>query len=705
MRGAGRGFCAGYDVTSGDMAARGVPADRLQLEAILRGWLEIWDLPLPVIAQVHGACLAGGTQLAAICDVTFVADDARVGTPQLPLGAGYVASFWAWFVGPKKAKEVFFETGAVISAAEAVSMGLFNRVVPAADLEGAVQAYARRRRSPAEGPPRTAEAGDQPDAGGPRLPPGPPPGGRGRRHRARLAGGADGEPAHRRARPARVAGGVPPRRPGVRTVVRRRAARRPRRRTRRARPRRRSHWPADARTARPRWRCPRRAGSRWRSTAPRAVPPDWALQRRLSPDFAAHIDRMKADIEAFKKAMPPEYPIAAGLADNKEPSDLKIFLRGNPYAFGEDAPRAFLQVLSDGEPKPFTKGSGRLELAEDIVKQPIAMRVIVNRIWRWNMGTGIVDTPNNFGFAGERPTNPELLDYLASKFVDEGMSWKKLTKEIVMSRTYQLSSAPFETNLAKDQDNRFYWRANRRRLEAEGIWDGLLSASGKLDMTKVGGPSEELDAKMTRRGMYGAVSRVFPNDFQTLFDSPLPTLSAERRYTTNVALQRLFFLNNEFVHKQAAALAERVKGAGNEEAQVRKAFEIVYQRDPSAEELSFSVALLHDSSAPAAAEPAPGPRFSFKAAAFAAKPMAMRRRTPCLRRPPRRSGSGREEGGDAARSPVLGPAQLERIPVPELGEITCLAITNLVLLRAVRLSPRWAGASAWWRSPTCSAVR
>ena len=347
---------------------------------------------------------------------------------------------------------------------------------------------------------------------------------------------------------------------------------------------------------------------------------DWALQRRLSPDFASHIDRMKAENEAFKKAMPPEYPIAAGLADNKEPSDLKIFERGNPYAFGEDAPRAFLQVLSNGEPKPFAKGSGRMELAEDIVQQPLAMRVFVNRIWRWNMGTGIVDTPNNFGFAGERPTNPELLEYLTSKFVDEGMSPKKLIKEIVMSRTYQLSSAPSETDLAKDQDNRFYWRGNRRRLEAEGIWDGLLTASGKLDMAKIGGPSEEMDAKMVRRGMYGAVSRVFPNEFQILFDYPLPTLSAERRYTTNVALQRLYFLNNEFVHKQAAALAERVKAAGNEEAQVRKAFEIVYQRDPSVDELSFSVALLHDSSAPASTEPASRAEVSFKAAAFAAKP-------------------------------------------------------------------------------------
>jgi hypothetical protein len=247
------------------------------------------------------------------------------------------------------------------------------------------------------------------------------------------------------------------------------------------------------------------------------------------------------------------------------------------------------------------------------------MRVIVNRIWKGHFGTGIVDTPNNFGFAGERPTNPELLEYLTSKFVDEGMSPKKLIKEIVMSRTYQLSSAPSEMNLAKDQDNRLYWRGNRRRLEAEGIWDGLLSASGKLDMAKVGGPSQELDAKMVRRGMYGAVSRVFPNEFQILFDYPLPTLSAERRYTTNVALQRLYFLNNEFVHKQAEGLAERVKAAGNEEAQVRKAFEIVYQREPSADELSFSVAMLIEP-APAGTEPATRADVRLSAVAFAAKP-------------------------------------------------------------------------------------
>jgi hypothetical protein len=290
-------------------------------------------------------------------------------------------------------------------------------------------------------------------------------------------------------------------------------------------------------------------------------------------------------------------------------------VRGNPYVFGDDAPRAFLSIFSESEPKPFTHGSGRMDFAEAVLAQPIAMRVIVNRIWRWHMGTGIVDTPNNFGVAGDRPSNPELLDYLASQFVANGMSWKKLTKQIVMSRTYRLSSAPSEENTAKDANNRYYWRANRRRLEAEGIWDGLLMASGKLDMKTIGGPSEELDAKMTRRGAYGVVSRVFPNEFQSLFDYPIPTLSAERRYTTNVALQQLFFLNNDFVRQQAEALAARARAAGPEGAQVSKAFEIVYQREPSASEMAAALEVLHQPDPDLQRAAAP-----MKAAAFAAKP-------------------------------------------------------------------------------------
>ena len=122
-----------------------------------------------------------------------------------------------------------------------------------------------------------------------------------------------------------------------------------------------------------------------------------------------------------------------------------------------------------------------MELADAIVKEPLAARVIVNRIWRWNMGTGLVETPSNFGLMGERPSNPELLDYLASKFQAEGMSFKKLHKEILLSKTYQLSTVSTDITDEKDPENRLYSHANRRRLESEGIWDALLSASDKLD--------------------------------------------------------------------------------------------------------------------------------------------------------------------------------------------------------------------------------
>jgi enoyl-CoA hydratase len=139
VQGSGGAFSAGYDVTSG--VGGGVVGDRDWLERTMRGWLRVWDLRLPVVAKVNGFCLAGGTQLAALCDVTFVAEEAAVGTPQLPLGAGYVSAVWAQLVGPKKAKEIFFVTGTTISGAEAARIGLFNRAVPGSQLDDEVAAY------------------------------------------------------------------------------------------------------------------------------------------------------------------------------------------------------------------------------------------------------------------------------------------------------------------------------------------------------------------------------------------------------------------------------------------------------------------------------------------------------------------------------------------------------------------------------------
>ena len=146
------------------------------------------------------------------------------------------------------------------------------------------------------------------------------------------------------------------------------------------------------------------------------------------------------------------------------PVNPKINLRGSPYRLGDEVPRGFLSIFGNDEPRLFTKGSGRLELADAILEQPIAMRVIVNRIWKGHFGTGLVDTPSNFGKNGERPTNPELLDYLAQFFVDHKLSIKALHREIMLSATYQLGTANSASDFDKDAGNRLYWRANERRM-------------------------------------------------------------------------------------------------------------------------------------------------------------------------------------------------------------------------------------------------
>ena len=143
----------------------------------------------------------------------------------------------------------------------------------------------------------------------------------------------------------------------------------------------------------------------------------WGLEKRIGDDAQARVKIMQSDMEATRKQMDPYYPFVHGVKNSASPVNIPLAIRGNPETLGEDVPRHFLSVFSEKEPAIFTEGSGRMKLAEDILKQPIAMRVIANRIWKGHFGSGIVDTPSNFGFGGERPTNPELLDYLAAEFI------------------------------------------------------------------------------------------------------------------------------------------------------------------------------------------------------------------------------------------------------------------------------------------------
>lgn len=310
----------------------------------------------------------------------------------------------------------------------------------------------------------------------------------------------------------------------------------------------------------------------------------WGLEQRLGGDRRALIEGLRKDIEAMTKALPPKYAYVHGVHDLESPVDLKVHVRGSPTRLGDVVPRGFVSVLSPGDRVAFSKGSGRLELARSITTQPIALRVIVNRVWKEHFGTGLVNTPSNFGVNGERPSHPELLDHLTQYFVDHGLSIKALHREIMRSAVYQLSAAQQAAAFAKDSGNRLYWRANRHRLSAERIRDAVLFVSGAIDL-RVGGPSAALTPLASRRTIYGRVSRYKLDEFLQLFDFPSPSQTAEQRFSTSVPLQRLFFMNSDFMQQHAERLAEQVADEPDDAARIEKVYRRIFGRAPTADEV------------------------------------------------------------------------------------------------------------------------
>jgi hypothetical protein len=316
------------------------------------------------------------------------------------------------------------------------------------------------------------------------------------------------------------------------------------------------------------------------------------LDRFLLGDWKSYVQELRAELQKRKKELPSKYPFLHAIEDSAKPANLKIYIRGNPDNLGAEAPRAFLSILSDGAPKPFQHGSGRLELAEAIANpaNPLTARVMVNRIWQHHFGYGIVRTPSNFGQLGERPTHPELLDYLAARFVESGWSLKAMHREIMLSATYALSIENSEKNLQSDPDNRLLWRANLRRQDIEVLRDGLLAASGALDPAAGGPPAKLTDAANHRRTVYGFVSRRNLDDTLALFDFPVANDTSEQRVETSTPLQRLFFLNSPLVMRNAGEVAERLRreAGSSPEAQVRLAYTLIFSRDPSAQETRWA---------------------------------------------------------------------------------------------------------------------
>jgi hypothetical protein len=214
-------------------------------------------------------------------------------------------------------------------------------------------------------------------------------------------------------------------------------------------------------------------------------------------------------------------------------------------------------------------------------------------VWKWHFGTGIVNTADNFGKVGDPPSDPELLEYLAVKFRgDDGMSLKKLQREIMLSATYQQSTKETPEAHEKDPDNRFYSHFTLQRLDAEQLRDSVLFVAGDLDVSKMGGPAKEMSTDNVRRTIYAKVSRFRIDPFLQAFDFPNPTFTAEQRFSTNVPVQRLYFMNNAWVYAQAGKLADRVYDKGDDTARITEAYRLLYRRKPTPEEVQAGLDFL-----------------------------------------------------------------------------------------------------------------
>lgn len=357
--------------------------------------------------------------------------------------------------------------------------------------------------------------------------------------------------------------------------------------------------------------------------------PEKALRQLFPPMLKMQVQDLGSEIERLESTHPGAPPRAMVLADNPQPQNSKIFIRGNPNNAGDEAPRQFLEVLAGSSRQPFAQGSGRLELARAIVSRdnPLTARVLVNRVWLHHFGEGLVTTPDDFGTRADAPVHPQLLDYLASRFMDDGWSLKKLHRLIMLSRVYRQSSDDQLKGATVDSENRLLSKMNRRRLDFEALRDTLLFVAGNLDGT-LGGRAVELTPQprvapggafigavedrpaSTRRAIYAFIDRQNLPGLLRSFDFADPDTITGRRFATTVPQQALFFFNNAFVMDQSRRLVARpdFQNIDDSAARVRMLYQQVFQRDPTAAEVKLAgrfIAGEQASATPAAENPRP----------------------------------------------------------------------------------------------------
>lgn len=322
--------------------------------------------------------------------------------------------------------------------------------------------------------------------------------------------------------------------------------------------------------------------------------PEFELARLFDTPAAQKVRALRRKVDELDATHPGAPPRAMALQDNATPARARVFLRGNPNNAGPEVPRQFLEVLAGEHRKPFEKGSGRLELAQAIASRenPLTARVIANRVWLQYFGTGLVRTPSDFGLRSELPSHPELLDYLAWQFMEEGWSLKKLHRSILLSSVYQQSSENNSQCAQLDPNNQLLWKMNRRRLDFESFRDTLLAVAGALDLAAGGRASDMIAEPFTsRRTVYGFVERQnLPSMFRT-FDFASPDTTSPQRFYTTVPQQALFMINSPFVVQQARRFAHRpeLMSATNDEARVKALYNVIYQREPEPDETKLAL--------------------------------------------------------------------------------------------------------------------
>jgi hypothetical protein len=325
------------------------------------------------------------------------------------------------------------------------------------------------------------------------------------------------------------------------------------------------------------------------------------IDRVLNRDDRNKLDELKKKRDALTATHPGAPARAMVMVDAPTPITPVIFKRGNQGMPGAQVPRQFLACVAGDARKPFKEGSGRLELARSIASKdnPLTARVFVNRVWIGHFGKGLVRTPSDFGIRGERPTHPELLDYLAVQFMQNDWSIKKLHKAIMLSAVYQQSSIASAEALQDDSENRLLSHQNRQRLDFEAMRDSLLAAAGQLDAS-VGGKSVDIIAQpfSHRRSIYGFIDRQnLPNLFRA-FDFASPDQHAPMRFANTVPQQALFMMNSPFVVEQARALANRAGDMSIPTEKIRALYKDAFAREPSADEVKLGLLFINSELAP-----------------------------------------------------------------------------------------------------------